>query len=71
MISFLLLIMTDSNSVTQDDARQNVESYNADPLYLQGSDHPGMQLTNNKLYRLNFQHWSRVDVSADDQARVQ
>jgi len=50
----------DSNSVTQADTRQNVESYNADPLYLQGSDHPGMQLTNNKLNGLNFQYWSRA-----------
>ena len=49
--------MMDSNSVTQADARQNVENYNGDPLYLQGSDHPGKQLTN-ELNGLNFQHWS-------------
>jgi len=51
--------MTDSNSVTQADAWQNVESYNADPVYLQGSDHPGMQFTN-KLNGMNFQHWSHA-----------
>jgi len=36
------------------------ESYNNDPLYLQGSDFPGMQLVNVKLNGSNFQKWSRA-----------
>jgi len=35
------------------------DNYNADPLFLQGSDHPSMQLTNVKLNGLNFLQWSR------------
>jgi len=35
------------------------EGYNNDPLFLQASDHPGMQLTGLKLNGTNFQQWSR------------
>jgi len=35
------------------------EGYNNDPLFLQASDHPGMQLTGIKLNGTNFQQWSR------------
>jgi len=52
--------MADSHSVLQPEPQQNIDNYNADPLYLQGSDHPGMQLTNNKLSGLNFLQWSRA-----------
>jgi len=51
------LIIADSAS---SDSRFNSKNYHADPLYLQGSNHPGMQLTNVKLNGLNFQQWSRA-----------
>ena len=39
--------------------QNEVESYNNDPLYLQGSDHPGAQIVSLKLIGPNFQKWSR------------
>jgi len=35
------------------------EGYNNDPLFLQASDHSGMQLTGIKLNGTKFQQWSR------------
>ena len=34
-------------------------NYNYDPLLLQSSDHPNLQLVNTKLNGANFQPWSR------------
>ena len=34
-------------------------AYNDDPLSLQPSDHPGLQLINLKLTGPNFQRWSK------------
>ena len=36
-----------------------IEAYNDNHLYLQASDHPGLQLVNGKLNGSNFQRWTK------------
>jgi len=51
--------------------RQTSDSYNNDPLFLQNSDHPAMQLVNNKLNGANFQRWSRsVQIALKTKVKI-
>ena len=52
--------MADPASSDSSTSRFSSEGYNNDPLFLQNSDHPAMQLVNNKLTGANFQRWSRA-----------
>jgi len=47
------------NSESNYERRQVAECYINDPLFLQSSDHPGMQIVSLKLTGLNFQKWSK------------
>ena len=50
--------MAESDSGQNDEnsrqGQRQFEVYNDDPLYLQASEHPGLQLTNVKLNGSNF-----------------
>jgi len=46
--------MENVESIISAENRGVTEGYNDDPLYLQSSDHPGLQLVNIKLTRANF-----------------
>ena len=48
------------NSESNYNRRQVAERYINDALFLQSSDHPGMQIVSLKLTALNFQKWSRT-----------
>lgn len=50
---------------------QQQMNYNCDPLLLQSSDHPGLQLVNTKLNGTNFQPWSRsVRIALNTRAKL-
>jgi len=50
--------MENVEDMIQYENRGVAENYNDDPLYLQSSDHPGLQLVNIKLNGANFQRWT-------------
>ena len=52
--------MTTSDSPDSTNSRMFSEGYNNDPLFLQNSDHPAMQLVSTKLTGTNFRRWSRA-----------
>ena len=52
--------MANPESPDSINSRISSEGYNNDPLFLQNSDHPAMQLVSNKLTGTNFQRWSRA-----------
>ena len=51
--------MTSLESLDSTNSRLFSKGYNNDPLFLQNSYHPAMQLVSNKLNG-TFQHWSRA-----------
>jgi len=56
--------MAESDSGQNDEnscqGQRQIEVYNDDPLYLQASDHPGLQLVNVKLKGSKFQRWTKL-----------